>query len=89
VRLLVVFARPVDVLAKRFVYQKLSVLCRRVVWSSAKPREIVVSPFAQVLTENRSVAVEIEQMLGSKRKVRSPTRSFQRPPLRAALGRAI
>jgi hypothetical protein len=87
--LLVVFARPLDVLAKRRVYQKLSVLCRRVVRSSAKPREVVASPFEQVITENRSVAVEIEQMLGSERKVRSPTRRFQRPPIRAALGRAI
>jgi hypothetical protein len=58
--LFVVFARPFDVVAKRLVDHELSVLCRRVVRSSVKLREVVVSPFEQVLTENRSAAVEIE-----------------------------
>jgi len=58
--LFVVFARTFDVLAKRLVDQQLSALCRRVVRSSVKPREVVVSPFEQVLTENRSDAVKIE-----------------------------
>jgi len=58
--LFVVFARQFDVVAKRIVYQELSVLRRRAVRPEIKPPAVVVSPFEQVFTENRSDAVEIE-----------------------------
>jgi hypothetical protein len=73
--LLVLHAGPFGLVANRLIYQDLSVLFRCTVPFSAEPRNVVVSPLEQVLTNDRSYAFKIEEMLGGDRKILFTSRS--------------